>query len=242
MRLIFAFALLPLAAFAADTSVNSRTPVIVELFTSEGCSSCPSADKLLAQIERTQPVPNAQVLVLSEHVDYWNRLGWRDPFSTHTFSERQSAYADSFRKDGVYTPQMVVDGSAEFVGSNDASARRAIAEAAQKPKATVTIMGSEKLTVNVDQVPSAAEADVLLAITESGLRSDVRSGENSGHRLNHTGVVRRLTVLGQTHGGSFSAQTAPQIAADWNRANLQVVIFVQDRRTKRILGAASLKL
>jgi hypothetical protein len=238
MKLIFAFALLPLAVFAAD----SRSPVIVELFTSEGCSSCPSADKLLAQIERTQPVPNAQVLVLSEHVDYWNRLGWRDPFSTHGFSERQSAYADAFRKEGVYTPQMVVDGQTEFVGSNDASAKKAIAEAAQKPKALVTVTGSDKLTVNVEQVPGAVNADVLLAITESGLRSDVRSGENSGRQLNHTGVVRQLTVLGQTHSGSFSAQASPQISADWNRANLQVVVFVQDRKTKRILGAASLKL
>ncbi|MCU1263294.1 MAG: hypothetical protein JWO80_6179, partial [Bryobacterales bacterium] len=109
------------AALAAQT----RTPVVVELFTSEGCSSCPPADKLLAEIERAQPVANAQVLVLSEHVDYWNRLGWRDPFSSVQFSQRQSDYSAAFQKDGVYTPQMVVDGRAEFVGSNAGDAKAA---------------------------------------------------------------------------------------------------------------------
>lgn len=233
---------LSLLTLAMSAAAETRTPVIVELFTSEGCSSCPSADKLLSDIERTQPVANAQVLVLSEHVDYWNRLGWRDPFSTHGFSQRQSEYADAFHHDGVYTPQMVVDGHAEFVGSNSNNAKKAIAEAAGKPKAQVTITAGDKLTVNVDQVPGHADADVLLAITESGLRSDVRSGENSGRQLTHTGVVRRLTVLGQTHDGAFSSQTGAQLGADWKRGNLQAVVFVQDRKTKAILGAASVKL
>ena len=229
---------MPLALAAAET----RAPVVVELFTSEGCSSCPSADKLLSEIERTQPVANAQVLVLSEHVDYWNRLGWRDPFSTHGFSQRQSAYADTFHNDGVYTPQMVVDGHAVFVGSISAIAKRAIADAAAKPKAQVSITGGDKLTVNVEQVPGNADADVLLAITETNLRSEVRSGENSGRQLNHTGVVRRLTVLGQTHEGSFSSQASAQLAPDWKRSNIQAVVFVQDRKTKQILGAATVKL
>ncbi len=242
MSRLFALSFFALALPLAVSAAETRTPVIVELFTSEGCSSCPSADKLLADIERTQPIPNAQVLVLSEHVDYWNRLGWRDPFSTHGFSERQSAYADSFHNDGVYTPQMVVDGKAEFVGSNGANAKKAIAEAASQPKAHVTLSGGEKLTVNVDQVPGNAAADVLLAVTEDNLRSDVRSGENSGRQLNHTGVVRRLTVLGKTHDGTFSAQVNPQLAADWKRANLQAVVFVQDSKNKHILGAASIKL
>ncbi len=237
MKLI-ALTLLPLAMSFAE----NRIPVIVELFTSEGCSSCPSADKLLADLERTQPFPNARILVLSEHVDYWNRLGWRDPFSTHGFSERQSAYADTFHNDGVYTPQMVVDGHAEFVGSNSGGARKAISDAAAQPKARVSVTAGDKLTVNIDQVPGSDNADVLLAITESNLRSDVRSGENSGRVLNHTGVVRRLTVLGQTHEGSFSTQTGAQLSPEWKRANLQAIVFVQDRKTKRILGAASVRL
>ena len=126
---------------------------------------------------------------------------------------------------------MVVDGHAEFVGSDGVKARKAIAEAAAKPKAQVAVSGGDKLTVNVDRVPANADADVLLAITENGLSSDVRKGENSGRQLNHTGVVRRLTVLGQTHGGSFSAQVNARVAAEWKRQNLQAVVFVQDRKT-----------
>ncbi len=221
---------------------ETRIPVLVELFTSEGCSSCPPADKLLADIERKQPIPNAQVLVLSEHVDYWNRLGWRDPFSTRGFSERQSAYADKFKNDGVYTPQMVVDGRAEFVGSDGNKAREAIVAAANEPKAHIEVTSGDKLTVNVDKIPGNADSDVLLAITEANLRIDVRNGENSGRILAHTGVVRRLTVLGRSHDGTFSAQISPQLAADWKRGDLQAVVFVQDRHTKRVLGATSVKL
>lgn len=237
---ISALALLSLATIPAIA--ETRTPVLVELFTSEGCSSCPPADKLLADIERRQPIPNAQVFVLSEHVDYWNRLGWRDPFSTRGFSERQSSYADAFKNNGVYTPQMVVDGHAEFVGSDGSKAREAIMAAANEPKAHIEVTAGDKLIVNVDKVPGNADSDVLLAITEANLRIDVKNGENSGRMLAHTGVVRRLTVLGRTHDGTFSAQVSPQIAADWKRGDLQAVIFVQDRHTKHILGATSIKL
>src|SRR5213594_3831029 len=99
-----------------------RGPVLVELFTSEGCSSCPPADALLARLEKSQPVAEAEIIVLSEHVDYWNRLGWRDPFSSVEFTLRQQRYTEGFRRDGAYTPQMVVDGRVEFVGSDERQA------------------------------------------------------------------------------------------------------------------------
>ena len=113
-----------------------RTPVVVELFTSEGCSSCPPADRLLARLEREQPVEGAEVVALAQHVDYWNDLGWADPFSSHEASERQGEYAEAFGKDGVYTPQMIVDGRTEFPGGQSGKAFETIRRprASRRPK------------------------------------------------------------------------------------------------------------
>src|SRR5579859_6872600 len=127
---------------SADTKGTEQPvrPVIVELFTSEGCSSCPPADALLARLDQEQRIGNAEIIALEEHVDYWDQLGWRDPFSGRQWTERQQDYAAVFRNDGVYTPQMVVDGRAEFVGSSQSRARSAIAEAVREPKAEVTLL------------------------------------------------------------------------------------------------------
>ena len=218
---------------AALACGQQRVPVLVELFTSEGCSSCPSADKLLAEIERTQPVPKAEVLVLSEHVDYWNRLGWRDPFSSPQFSRRQSDYNAE-----AYTPEMVVNGRAKFVGNNAREAIAAIQEAANQPRALVTLSrGAGGLVVNVEGIPGNADADVYLAMTETGLRSNVTAGENAGRMLDHTGVVRALTMIGRAKGTSFSKQAAFPATG----AHGRVIVFLQDRRTREILGAGSLE-
>lgn len=219
---------------AALLSAQSRTPVIVELFTSEGCSSCPSADKLLAEIERTQPVASAEVLVLSEHVDYWNRLGWRDPFSSAQFSNRQRDYNAE-----AYTPQMVVDGRAKFVGSSAREAIAAIEDSASRTKATVTLSrDTSGVIVNIEGIPAKTDADIYLAITETGIHSNVTAGENAGRLLDHTGVVRSLAVIGKTKTGSFSKQAAVPATGAHGRA----IVFVQDRRTRAILGASSIAL
>lgn len=228
-------------------------PVLVELFTSEGCSSCPPADELLARLEQTQPVDGAEIIALSEHVVYWNRLGWADPYSSAEFSERQNSYARAFDTDDIYTPQMIVDGRVQFVGSNRDRARQAIADASRAAKARVEIslrgatVDSANLAITVSDLQSAwtgDSAEVLLAITESGLHSSVSRGENAGRSLHHTAVVRTLSNLGSidSQSKSFSAEPVVRIEKKWKPENLKAVVFVQERASRRVLGAAQISI
>jgi len=244
------------AKASESNSGAARVPVVVELFTSEGCSSCPPADALLSRMDETQPVEGAEVIPLAMHVDYWNYLGWSDPFSSHEFSERQGAYSQAFGKDGVYTPQMIVDGVKEFPGGNERAALESVAAAAREKKAEVTIAHLPKrdegddvvgLSVELDKFPKQTEGDpvyVLLVVTESGLSSNVARGENSGRRLTHVGVVRVLDQLGilPEANAPFKVETGIQIKKDWRRENLRAVVFAQERGTRRVLAAASFKL
>lgn len=232
-------------AHAAPVSPAGRAPVVVELFTSEGCSSCPPADALLSQLEKTQPVRGAEVIALGEHVDYWNHGGWADRFSSPQFSARQSDYSTAFRKDTVYTPQMIVDGRTEFVGSDEDAARAAITRASRLPKAQVSVaQNGDTLSVRVDHLPASAKndpAEVMLAITEDGLSSSVGGGENAGRRLAHSAVVRQLTPLGTASGGVFTA--APSVKAFSGRhGKLNAVVFVQERGSRLIVGAGEVSL
>lgn len=231
-----------------------RAPVLVELFTSEGCSSCPPADALLSRLEKTQPIEGVEVIALAQHVDYWNYLGWRDPFSNAEAGARQNEYAKVFDKDGVYTPQMVIDGRTEFPGGNKALAFETIAGAARTPKAEVFVTRlpdgeneakGVRLSVRVGRLPPVTAgdtADVLLAITESDLSTSVARGENAGRRLGHVGVARTLSVIGAAAGETFKAEPSVSIDGGWRRENLRAVVFVQERASKRVLGAASIKL
>ena len=243
-------------ADGADPEPAARSvPVLVELFTSEGCSSCPPADELLALLEQEQPVPGAEVIALSEHVDYWNRLGWADPYSSSEFSSRQSDYGGVFGLDDVYTPQMIVDGRIQFVGSNASKARDAISTAAREPKADIAITPAKTartsdeiaLDIRVASLPSVSPgdtADLILAITESGLRSNVSRGENAGRNLSHTAVVRKLSKLGAINpaSDSFSIKSTAKIERGWDRNNLKAVVFVQERASRRVVGADSVSL
>ena len=158
---------------------------------------------------RTQPVAGADVIALGEHVDYWNHGGWADRFSSRLFSDRQSEYSDAFRLDGVYTPQMIVDGRTQFVGSDAGQARAAVAGAARQPKARVSVARvGDTFSARVDHLPSSARrdpADVVLAVTEDGLSSSVGGGENAGRRLEHSAVVRKLITLGTVSNDAFTA-------------------------------------
>lgn len=222
-----------------------RVPVVVELFTSEGCSSCPPADRLLAALIEQQPVEGALVIGLSEHVDYWDRQGWKDPFSNPLFTRRQEVYAARFGTDRIYTPQMVVDGQAEFVGSDRDEAVVRLRSAATRSKVPVSLAWptSDRWTIRVQVPPGeVAGSDVWLALVEDGLSSTVTRGENQGRTLAHAAVARRLTKLGEVaKDGSFSAEPVVDIDGAWNRSAVSVVVFLQSRRSGYILGAAILR-
>src|SRR5260370_5315386 len=161
---------------ASKAPASNGSPVVVELFTSEGCSSCPPADALLARFAEQSPAGNAQVVALEEHVDYWDDQGWKDPFSSHNWTTRQYAYAGVLGNGNPYTPQMVVDGSVEFSGGRAQQAEKSIADAAARAKTPVTLShkmaskpSTENLSVRVGKlIPSAkgGAAEVWLAITE----------------------------------------------------------------------------
>jgi hypothetical protein len=223
-------------------------PVLVELFTSEGCSSCPPADKALAFLEQQQPVSGAQIVALELHVDYWDGPAWKDPFSSAQFSERQNQYAGRFHLDQVYTPQMVVDGSSQFTGSDLQTANIMIVQFAKDAKANVVLMrDGEKIKINIDslqQIPQMKDATVFLAIAENNLNTDIKGGENSGRKLSHTAVVRELRTIGNITAGSkdFTAEAVLNLQKTWKLNDLKAVVFVQENESRKVLGIGQLSL
>jgi len=219
-----------MTAVAADLGNRARTPILVELFTSEGCSSCDSA----------------QLIVLSEHVDYWNHIGWTDPYSSAFFSQRQSRYGDRFRLDGVYTPQMVVDGSSEFVGNSDRDARAVFAKSQPGSKIPVQIhevrLRDGMIHAQLETGPvsqNARQVDVVFVVALNHAESQVARGENAGHQLTHVAVVRNLQRIATLEAGqSFNQEVSLPVAPGLMRDNLRVIAFLQESGQGRVLGAA----
>jgi hypothetical protein len=243
---------LALTLASGTTASPQATAVLVELFTSEGCSSCPPADALFERLVSTQPSTAAEIIGLGQHVDYWDQLGWRDRFSSAALTSRQQLYAARFNNESIYTPQMVVDGRAELVGNDAAAARTAIDRAAAARHGVVRIGvepgAADRLAVSVavadlPPVGKGDRADIIVAVTEDHLRSDVKSGENHGRTLAHAAVVRHMTTLGEaTAAGASSARADIAIGSGWQRDNLKIVAFVQERRGRTILGSAVVRL
>lgn len=252
---IFSLVLVPQIAAQSPAAEAARKTVIVELFTSEGCSTCPPADALLQKLQEQQLVAGAEVIALEEHVDYWNHLGWSDPYSSPEWTQRQLAYSEFF-KTQAFTPQMVVDGEQQFVGSSEGDAAREIENAARRVETDVAIgsgtagaKGEWQFTVTVGTLGENAKRDVAevwLAVTEDGLQSSVSRGENSGHLLHHAATLRSLHKIGVADpnkaAASFTADPHVKFDSHWNQDNLRVVVFVQEKKNREILGAASLKV
>lgn len=222
-----------------------RVPVLVELFTSEGCSSCPPADAFLSRLLSTQPVSDTEVIPLEFHVDYWDRLGWKDPFSSAAFTRRQQEYSRVFGSERIYTPQMVVDGAAELIGSDEREARRAIEKAAERSHLPLRVTaraagGVVRLSMDAPSRPADTEPiDILVALAEDGLTSVVKRGENGGRTLDHVAVVRRVEKTGALDADAFVAQGEWRLDPSWRRANLRAVAWLQGRKSHRVYGTAS---
>lgn len=216
---------------------------MLELFTSEGCSSCPPADALLTQLT-TQRNKNSdsELILLGEHVEYWNGQGWNDRFSAPIFTQRQYEYARKLHLATAYTPQVVIDGHLQTVGGNAPTIKEMLAEAARTPKpATVALhlVAPDQLQVTVTD-SSRARQHVLLAVTEDNLTTKVGGGENGGKVLVHNAVVRELRDLGTVTNGRFEKTINVSNKTDWKRDDLRLIVLVQDASDNVIRGAASL--
>ncbi|HEX8816473.1 MAG TPA: DUF1223 domain-containing protein [Terriglobales bacterium] len=250
----FACTLSLLAAFANPALAADNQPVILaELFTSEGCSSCPPADKFLETLD-SQPIKGVHVIVMSEHVDYWNHDGWKDPYSSHLFTERQEAYNDRLKPpNGSYTPQMILNGIEQFTGSDTDQAGKSFTKVVQDPKvplhlSNVSIDASHVLHAHVDSGPldpsfHVNDADLMIAVAMNRAESQVSAGENKDRKLTHVAVVRSLNKDGQLKQGQsvnqdIQVKVDPKLDAD----NLRIIAFLQEAHQGRVVGAAEAPL
>jgi hypothetical protein len=210
---------------------------VVELFTSEGCSSCPPADELVAEVQKKHP--GEQLYILTYHVDYWNNLGWKDKFSDADYSKRQRKYAGWLGPGEIYTPQIIVNGKTEFVGSDRGALQGAITEGLQGA-ATKTLILKDNVAngrVNIDyQTNSAlAQSDLVIALVQKAGQSNVGRGENAGHILTHVQIVRKLAIEPLR---KESGQLSIDLPADHNTGEWELIGMVQNRMNGTIVSAA----
>lgn len=237
------------AALSQNSAPPEDTPVVLELFTSEGCSSCPPADELLNKIGSS----STGVIPLAYHVDYWDSLGWSDPFSSGQWTARQAVYVRAMQLSGSYTPQTVINGRWQCVGSDPGGITRAIAAArATAPPGLVTVRatpaaaGSHKLNVSLSahMVRTAGDNSliVLLAIYENGLMAKIDAGENSGHHVRYDYTVRKIVPafeLSAAAGAALENELSVELDPSWKLDHLGVVAFIQDENSLEIDGAAA---
>ena len=230
-----------------ETQTTKKRTVLVELFTSQGCSSCPPADALLSQINALNP--DIKVIPLAFHVDYWNKLGWRDPYSKPQWTERQRRYATRKWPNRVYTPQLVIQGKSHTVGSSKNRVQYEIRKA---------LMDNNPGSISFEKIetrgrhfdiqlgysltePRKTDLALYLAVKESGLITPILRGENRSETLRNDHIVRALKKFGALSAGTKSIKITENIyiPPNWNVSSVQFVIFAQDLRTGQILTAAS---
>lgn len=224
----------------ANTEKMEAKPfAVVELFTSEGCYSCPPADRLLSKIIDDAREKDSRVFALAFHVDYWDRLGWKDAFSSKEYSDRQREYAQAFRSNSVYTPQMVVNGTKEFVGSESETAFKSISRALERPPYTEVKISTafnrdmDMVTVDYKLTGFIENSDVNVALVERNIVREIGHGENGGKTLRHNNVVRAFEINSAEKKGS----KVLNIPKDVNLKNSSIIVYVQDKKSRVIVGA-----
>lgn len=247
---LFSFSgFLLLCIFAATTvygqSKNNQGFAVVELFTSQGCSSCPPADRVLTKLTTEASEKEQAVFALSFHVDYWDYLGWKDPYSSAAYSDRQRRYAQHFRSSRIYTPQMIVNGKSEFVGSRENEARREV---------QLALNNQENIAIDLMLKPTQEEASLAIryqlpenlqnielniAIVEKDASTAVRRGENKGRQLSHVNIVRVFRTVSLSQNGAGDLTLA--LPADLTPENVNVIAYAQHTSDMRILGATQFR-
>lgn len=233
------------AAERGSAKMNASFAV-VELFTSEGCSSCPPADRLLGEIVSQARAKGKPIYGLAFHVDYWDYIGWKDPYASSEFSDRQRRYAQAFGSSRIYTPQMVVNGRKEFVGSNEHKANSAIESALEQPPVVTVNITLSDVLVNEGAVtfayeipPAPEDAVINFALVERHLEQDVRRGENRGRTLQHENVVRAFKTVAS---GKSSDNLSLDVPEGVRLENSSLIAYVQHDRTMEIMGATGVDL
>ncbi len=236
---------------ATQTSTGELHPVLVELFTSEGCSSCPPADLLVQRMDTVQPIPGAQLIVLSEHVTYWDHDGWKDPNSSSLLTARQDSYEAALGVKSLYTPQLIIDGAQSVQMSDAQKLFDTLQKAAAEPKLALKIgdvavdpANPSVLHTHIETDVNAGKhnADVFVAVALDHVESQVLHGENGGHRLTHVAVVQQLVKVGKlSKGKSFSQDVRLQLGAGVDPGNVRLVAFAQESGPGKLLGAAMKK-
>jgi len=238
----------PMDHGSSKTATDSG-PVVIELFTSQGCSSCPPADRLLTRLGQ-DPALSTKVFPLAYHVDYWNYIGWTDPFSSKRWSNRQNRYAQAFNSNRVYTPQLVVDGRWDCVGSQEAKVDQLIHRALAQPQIGHVDLRlapgknpNDLRAISEAQLTAAAPRalDLWIALYQKDLTTSVARGENANRKLRNDYVVRQLRKaysVAPAAGSTGSGEVSLTLEPDWNRSDLGVVAFLQDPETQAIHGAA----
>ena len=245
----------------AAAAAPDRVPVLVEMFTSQNCPNSPAGESILTRLDRTQPIEGVRVVPLAFHVPYWDSAGWKDPFGHSGHQWRQNQYSKRSRSGDVYTPQFVIDGDTGLSGRSEGAVKKAIVTAAKVPKATIRLEArtsreedpprTVRIGIDVTGIPAelrgpaGQEAEILLAVAERNLVTDIGGGKNKGVHVEQTGVVRGWMPLGHVNAQGdaiFPPEYLITLDPSWKLSDLTAVVWIQQKPAGRVLGLGTLAL